>query len=61
MKVRMLQSQYGPDVARNAGDEVEVDDAEAKRLIEASIAEPVRSAATPETTVKPVKAEKAVR
>ncbi len=43
MKIRMLQSQYGPDVSRNSGDEIEVADAEAKRMIEGGIAEPVRS------------------
>ena len=44
MKVVMLQSQYGPDVSRNTGDELEIPDAEAKRMIESGLAAPMRSA-----------------
>lgn len=41
MKVRMLQSLAGPDFALQGGDEAEFDAEEAKRLVEAGIAEPV--------------------
>lgn len=42
MKIRLIQSVAGADFAHKAGDEVEwKPDADAKRLIEAGIAEPV--------------------
>jgi len=41
MKVRMLQSLSGPEYALRVGDEAEFDADEAKRLVEAGIAEPV--------------------
>ena len=41
MKVKMLVSMAGPDISRNVGDEIDIDDAEAKRLIEASFAIPL--------------------
>ena len=43
MKVKLLVGMAGPDVSHNAGDEIDVDDATAKRFIERNIAEPVAS------------------
>ena len=43
MKVKLLVSMARPSAAHNAGDEIEVDDATAKRLIERNIAEPIAS------------------
>ena len=56
MKIRLLVSRAGPGGSFAAGDEIEVDAAEAKRMIEAGQAMPVRSA-TKSTTKK----EKAVK
>ena len=53
MKVKLLVSRSGPAGAQNVGDVIDVDGAEAKRLIEARQAEPVRSGRG-----KPVKAVK---
>ena len=41
VKVKLLVSMAGPDVSHNAGDEIDVDDATAKRFIERNIAEPI--------------------
>lgn len=60
MKIKLLVSRAGPMGAQNAGDEIEVADAEAVRMIEAGQAEAVRSVA-PEKAVSKRKAEKAVR
>ena len=43
MKVKLLVSMAGPDVSHNAGDEIDVDDATAKRFIERNIVEPILS------------------
>lgn len=60
MKIKMLTSMSGPATQFNRGDEVEVDSAEAERLIEAGFAEPVRSVAN-EKAVKQPASEKAVK
>jgi len=43
MKIRMLVSQVGPETVREPGEEYDISDEEAKRLIEAGLAEPVRA------------------
>lgn len=50
MKIKMTQSQYGIGVSRNAGDEIDVPEDEAKRMIEGGLAIPVR-ATKPEKAV----------
>lgn len=60
MKVKLLVSRATATGAENRGDVIEVDDAEAVRMIEAEQAEPVRSAGTEKAVAKP-KAEKAVK
>lgn len=52
MKIKMLTSMTGPTVQRNRGDEIDVADKEAVRLIEAGFAEPVRAAAREKATNK---------
>lgn len=49
MKIKMLVNMAGPEISRNVGDEIEVDDAEAKRLIEASFAIPLAPEPVAET------------
>ena len=61
MKVELLVSRSGVDGAQNRGDVIDVSDNEAKRMIEAGQAVPVRSAAKAETTSKATKAEKAIK
>ena len=51
-KVKLLVSMAGPDVSHNAGDEIDVDDATAKRFIERNIAEPIASRPAKETAEK---------
>lgn len=58
MKVRLLQARASAMGAQNVGDEVEVSDAEAKRMIEAGTAAPVRDV-KPEKAVSRAKPEKA--
>ena len=58
MKVKLLIARASADGAQNRGDEVEVSADEAKRMIEAGQAEPVRSA-KPEKAVSRAKPEKA--
>lgn len=60
MKVKLLVSRSGPLGSQNVGDEIEAAADEAKRMIEAGQAAPVRSKAKPEKTAKKVGAEKAV-
>jgi len=60
MKIKMLTSMTGPTVQRNRGDEIDVADAEATRLVEAGFAVPVRNEQR-ETTVRQAHAEKAVK
>jgi len=52
MKVKLLVSMAGPNAAHNAGDEIDVDDATAKRFIERNIAEPIVSETAKETAEK---------
>lgn len=52
MKIRLLVSRCGVDGAQNRGDEIEVSDAEAKRMIDAGQAEPIRFATEPEKAVR---------
>lgn len=58
MKIRLLVSRSGPAGAQNRGDEIEVSDAEAIRMIEAGQAEPMRDAVV-ERAVRAPKSEKA--
>jgi len=58
MKIKLLTARASAAGAQNVGDEVEVSDAEARRLIEAGAAEPVREA-RPEKAVPRRRAEKA--
>jgi hypothetical protein len=60
MKVRMLVSQAGIDFVRNVGDEIEIADGEAMRLLAAGIAEPMRRSRTVEKAVAAPATEKAV-
>ena len=52
MKVKLLVSMAGPDVPLNAGDEIDVDDATAKRFIERKSAESIASRPAKETAEK---------
>lgn len=60
MKIKLLVSRSGADGAFAPGDEIEVSDAEAKRMIEAGQAAPVRGAA-PERAVVAPKVERAAK
>lgn len=60
MKLKLLVSRAGANFVQNAGDEIEVGDAEAIRMIEAGQAVAVRSAA-PERAVSKPKIERAVK
>lgn len=60
MKVKLLTARAGAMGSQNRGDEIEVTDAEAIRMIDAGQAEAVRSV-TPERAAKRTKAEKAAR
>lgn len=51
MKVRLLIPRSGPSGSYGVGEEMEVGDAEAKRLIESNKAAPVRESAEPERAV----------
>lgn len=59
MLVKMLVMQAGRDFVRDRGAVVEVADAEARRMIEAGIAEPVRVAPVERATPRP-RGERAV-
>jgi hypothetical protein len=48
----------GPNVSLNAGDEVDVDDATAKRYIERNIAEPIVAKTVKETATKKTPAKR---
>lgn len=56
MKVELLQPRASALGPQNAGDQIEVSDAEAKRMIEAGTARPVRSQKAPEKAVRSGKA-----
>lgn len=60
MKIRLLVSRSGPAGVDNRGDEIEVSDAEAIRMIEAGQAEPLRDAPVERAVRKP-RAEKAAK
>jgi len=52
MKIKLLTSRAGPAGAQNAGEVVDVNKAEAQRMIDAGQAELVRSAPKAEKAVK---------
>lgn len=58
MKIRLLVSRAGDGFVQNRGDEIEVADAEAIRMIAAEQAEPLRDAPV-ERAVRVPKAERA--
>lgn len=61
-RVKLIVSRSGAKGAFAPGDEIEVGDAEAKRMIEAGQAVPVRAAkATKETATKTTKRERATK
>lgn len=60
MKVKLLVSRSGSDGAFAPGDEIDVSDAEAKRMIEAGQCEPVRGKKA-ETTAKKAGGEKTAK
>ena len=60
MKVRLLTSMAGIDFSHNQGDEIDCNEAEAKRFIEAGIAEPITSAPKVERAVAKPRTRKAV-
>jgi hypothetical protein len=59
MKIELLTSRASAGGSQNRGDVIDVSDDEAKRLIEAGQATPVRSAVKPETATPKRKVEKA--
>lgn len=64
MKVKLLVSRAGVGFSQSVGDEVDVSDAEGKRMIEAGQAVPVRETqakAPKETATKKAVSEKAVK
>lgn len=61
MKIKMTQSQYGISVSRNAGDEIDVPEDEAKRMIEAGLATPIRSAKVEKAVPQKRSIEKAAK
>ena len=60
MKVRLLTSMAGIDFSHNQGDEIDCNEAEAKRFIEAGIAEPITVAPKVERAVAKPRTRKAV-
>jgi len=60
MKVRLLVGMAGIDFSHNAGDEIDCNEAEGKRFIEAGIAEP-GAAPKVQRAVKKVSTRKAVK
>lgn len=58
-KVRLLTSMAGIDFSHNRGDEIDCNEAEAKRFIEAGIAEPIVPEKV-ERAVKKARTRKAV-
>jgi len=57
MRVRMLQSMVGPRTNRRVGDEIDMNDAEAVRCINAGFAEMIRPPGATETKAAPKPAE----
>lgn len=60
MKIKLLTSRAGPMGSQNVGDEIEVPDDEAERMIAAGQALPVRTS-KPRKAVAKRKAEKATK
>jgi len=58
MKIKLLVSRAGVDGAQNRGDEIDVTAEEAKRMIEAGQAEPIRQAKPLEKAVRNIKSKK---
>jgi hypothetical protein len=61
MQVKLLVSRATATGAENRGETVEVQDAEAIRMIEAGQAEPVRGGPTPERATRKQRIEKATK
>jgi len=61
MKVKLLVGMAGIDFSHNAGDEIDCNEAEGKRFIEAGIAEPIEKASKVKRAVKKVSTRKAVK
>lgn len=59
MKIKLLIGRGGPNISDSAGDEIEVNDAEGQRMIEAGQAVPVRGAKAETATKKKPATEKA--
>ena len=60
MKVQLLMSRSGPDGTQDRGDIIEVDDAEARRMIAAGQCIPLRTQRS-EKTAKTSAAEKTIK
>lgn len=60
MRIKLLVSRAGPDIVQNRGDEIDVEDDEAIRMIDAEQAVPVRAVEV-ETAVSAAAPEKAGR
>lgn len=61
MQIKLLISRAAATGAQNRGDVIDVEEAEAIRMIEAEQAEPVRSKPEPEKATKRAKSEKATK
>ena len=61
MKVKLLVGMAGIEFSHNAGDEIDCNEAEGKRFIEAGIAEPIENASKVQRAVKKVSTRKAVK
>ena len=59
MLIRLLVSRAGPSGVQSRGEEIDVEQAEAVRMIDAGQALPVRAAPRPEKAVSRTKREKA--
>jgi len=61
MKLKLLVSRCGPGLVQNAGDEIEVEDAQAARMIAGKQAIEIKQATKKSFAVKTKKSEKATR
>lgn len=61
MRIRLLTGMAGIDFSHNAGDEIDCNAAEAKRFIDAGIAEALTAPAKVERAVSKTKVEKAAK
>ena len=52
MKVKLLTSRAGVDFSQNAGDVIDVSEAEGKRMIEAGQAAPIANVVSPEKAIR---------